>query len=90
MPWEESNKMDERLKFVARLLEGEKMSGICREFGISRKTGYKIFNRYKDDWTAIDGTAGAGQQRHFNALMLRPWPLNDDACINAVVALADH
>lgn len=40
--------MDERLRFVARLLEGEKMSRVCREFGISRPTGYKIFNRYKD------------------------------------------
>ena len=40
--------MDERLRFVARLLEGEKMAVVCREFDISRKTGYKIFNRYKD------------------------------------------
>jgi putative transposase len=40
--------MDERLRFVARLLDGEKMAVLCREFGISRKTGYKIFNRYKD------------------------------------------
>jgi putative transposase len=40
--------MDERIKFVARLLDGESMSAVCREFGISRKTGYKIFNRYKD------------------------------------------
>jgi putative transposase len=40
--------MDERMKFVARLLDGEKMSVLCREFDISRKTGYKIFNRYKD------------------------------------------
>jgi len=40
--------MDERLRFVARLLEGEKMAELCREFGISRKTGYKIFTRYKD------------------------------------------
>jgi transposase len=23
------------------------MSEVCRQFGISRKTGYKIFNRYK-------------------------------------------
>jgi transposase len=48
MPWNESNHMDERIKFVARLLDGENMSRMCREFGISRKTGYKIFNRYKD------------------------------------------
>jgi transposase InsO family protein len=48
MPWKECNRMDERLRFVARLLDGEKMAVMCREFGISRKTGYKIFNRYKD------------------------------------------
>jgi transposase InsO family protein len=40
--------MEERLRFVARLLEGEAMSEVCREFGVSRKTGYKIFERYKD------------------------------------------
>ena len=48
MPWKECHKVEERLRFVARLLDGEKMAGLCREFGISRKTGYKIFNRYKD------------------------------------------
>lgn len=40
--------MEERLRFVAKLLEGEAMTDVCREFGISRKTGYKIFNRYKE------------------------------------------
>jgi putative transposase len=40
--------MDERLRFVARLLEGEKMAPLCAAFGISRKTRYKIFDRYKD------------------------------------------
>jgi transposase InsO family protein len=40
--------MDERLRFVARLLEGEAMAEVCRSFGISRKTGYKIFNRYRE------------------------------------------
>jgi transposase InsO family protein len=49
MPWRECSVMEERLRFVARLLDGEGMSDVCREFGISRKTGYKIFNRYKDD-----------------------------------------
>jgi putative transposase len=47
MPWKECKPMDERLRFIARLLEGEKMAPLCREFGISRVTGYKIFNRYK-------------------------------------------
>jgi putative transposase len=40
--------MDERIRFVARLLEGEKMTPLCAEFGLSRKTGYTLFNRYKD------------------------------------------
>lgn len=40
--------MEERMRFVARLLEGEEMSHLCREFGISRKTGYKIYDRYKE------------------------------------------
>jgi transposase InsO family protein len=40
--------MEERLRFVARRLEGEAMTDLCREFGISRKTGHKIFARYKD------------------------------------------
>ena len=48
MPWKKVSVMDERLRFVARLLEGEPMSDVCRSFGISRKTGYKIFNRYKE------------------------------------------
>jgi hypothetical protein len=40
--------MDERVRFVGRLLDGEKMVALCREFAISRKTGYKIFDRYKE------------------------------------------
>ncbi|MDP9086714.1 MAG: IS481 family transposase [Pseudomonadota bacterium] len=47
MPWKESSVMEERMRFVIRLLDGEQMSEVCREFGISRKTGYKIYERYK-------------------------------------------
>jgi len=68
MPWRESNLMDERLKFVARLLDGEKMAVVCREFGISRKTGYKIFNRYKD--CGLEGLTDQSRRpyRHANQL----------------------
>ena len=48
VPWRKCYKMDGRPRFVARTLEGEKMALLCREFEISRKTGYKIFQRYKD------------------------------------------
>jgi len=40
--------MDEKLRFIARLLKGEKMAPLCREFGVSRFTDYKIFDRYKE------------------------------------------
>jgi transposase InsO family protein len=49
MPWKETSVMDERVRFVARLLDGEAMTDLCREFGISRKTGYKLYDRYKQD-----------------------------------------
>ena len=45
--------MDERMRFVARYLEGEKMAELCREFDVSRKTGYKIVERYKQ--CGLDG-----------------------------------
>lgn len=48
MPWKESSVVEERLIFVARVLEGEALTDLCREFGISRKTGYKIYNRYRE------------------------------------------
>jgi transposase InsO family protein len=39
--------MDERMRFVIRHKDGESMACLCREFGISRKTGYKILERYE-------------------------------------------
>ncbi len=44
MPWKEQSIVEERMRFVSRLLEVEEMSFLCREFGISRKTGYKILD----------------------------------------------
>jgi putative transposase len=68
MPWRECNVMDERVKFVARLLEGEKMAVLCREFDISRKTGYKILERYED--TGLKGLTDRSRRpyRHANQL----------------------
>ena len=64
MPWKELSKMDERMRFVARLMEGEKMAVLCREFDISRKTGYKLYNRYKD--SGVEGlTDRSGSIRNF-------------------------
>ena len=48
MPWKETDVVSERMRFVVRLERGETMSALCREFGISRKTGYKILRRYEE------------------------------------------
>src|SRR3954451_18977056 len=60
--------MDERLRFVARLLEGEKIAPLCAEFGISRKTGYKIFERYKDCGVAAFSDRSRRPYRQANRL----------------------
>jgi hypothetical protein len=38
--------MEDRLRFVARRLEGEPMTGLGPEFGSSRKTGHTPFARW--------------------------------------------
>jgi putative transposase len=60
--------MDERLRFVARLLEGEKMAPLCAEFGISRKTGYKILTRYNE--IGLDGLTDRSRRPYRQANQL--------------------
>ena len=68
MPWKECSVTQERLRFVARLLDGEGMSEVCRDFGISRKTGYKIFNRYRDQGLEALTDRSRRPVRHANQL----------------------
>src|SRR5690606_29721429 len=68
MPWKASSEVEERLKFVVRVIEGEPMAELCREFGISRKTGHKIFNRYKADGTAAFTDRSRRPVRYANQL----------------------
>lgn len=49
MPWKEIGMKDQRIRFVARALGGgERLSALCREFGISRPTGYLWVKRYQE------------------------------------------
>jgi putative transposase len=68
MPWKECHVMDERLRFVARLLEGETMVSLCQEFGISRKTGYKIYQRYQQ--IGVKGLTDRSRRPHRHANQL--------------------
>ena len=68
MPWKACSAMEERLRFVARLLEGEAMTDLCREFSISRKTGYKILGRYKEEGSAALSDRSRRPVRYANQL----------------------
>src|ERR1700739_4463010 len=68
MPWKACSVMEERLRFIARLLEGESMSDLCREAGISRKTGYKIFSRYKEEGVTAISDRSRRPWRYANQL----------------------
>ncbi len=48
MSWQECSKMDEKLKFIARYLEGETVTALSREFGVSRTTGHSLIKRYRE------------------------------------------
>lgn len=68
MPWKETCVMDERTKFVGRLLSGEMMSPLCREFGISRVTGYKVWTRYQAQGLSGLPNRSRAPHRHPNRL----------------------
>jgi putative transposase len=47
MPWSETNRMEERARFVLDALQGHfTMTELCYRYGVSRKTGYKWIARY--------------------------------------------
>lgn len=47
MSWKESSVFDQRLAFVHMVLSQElNISEACREFGISRPTGYEVLHRF--------------------------------------------
>ena len=48
MAWQDVAPMEERVRFVLEATrEAKGITGLCREFGISRKTGYKWLARYR-------------------------------------------
>jgi putative transposase len=47
MPWKEISVMNVRTEFVLRVFEAKiPFNDLCKEFGISRKTGYKWKDRF--------------------------------------------
>jgi transposase len=81
MPWSETTKMRERMKFVVDA-EGElfTMTELCERYGISRMTGHKWVRRFRQDGV---GALRAGVGRRCIALIgpmrrsWKPWSMLD-------------
>src|SRR5260370_5529921 len=83
MPWKETCQMDQRTLFIARILAGgDEMTALCREYGISRKTGYKWLGRYRCE--------GAGGLRERSHAPLRHGQAHDAAVVQAVLGLRER
>lgn len=54
MPWKEKTVMEQRKEFIEQAAECTNFSALCREYGISRKTGYKWLNRFREDGSVSD------------------------------------
>ena len=49
MPWRKECVLEDRVRFVLRAASGkEEMAGLCREFGVSRPTGYLWLQRFRE------------------------------------------
>lgn len=75
--------MDERAKLISQVLAGdEAMAALCREYGVSRKTGYNWLGRYYQD-----GIAGLEERSH---APLRNGRANDVAGVQPVLGLCER
>jgi len=80
MPWKATCHMDERIQFIARVLAGEdEMTALCREYVVSRKTGYKWLGRY-----IAAGATGLAERSH---APLHHGQAHDLAVVQAVLGL---
>src|SRR5437588_792966 len=70
MPWREVCPMDEKLGFIGALVaQEERMTELCERFGISRKTGYKLLRRYREE-------SAAGLLERSRAPHVIPWSID--------------
>jgi putative transposase len=68
MPWKACKPMEEHLKFIAPRLGRGEDAPLCREFSISRKTGYKILSPYNDTGLQALTDRSRRPYRHANRL----------------------
>jgi putative transposase len=63
MPWQETRVMDERMSFIVDWQRQEAtIADLCRCYGISRKTGHELINRFKAE--GIEGLKDRSRAPH--------------------------
>lgn len=84
MPWEETDKMEQKEKFIAEMLKKEKpFKTLCADYGISEKTGYKWKNRFYEE-----GSQGLYEQS--KAPNSNPRSLSETTVINIINLKSKH
>ena len=84
MPWDETNRMNERVRFIGSYLEDlEPFSCLCERYGVSRKTGYKWVVRYESDGVA-------GLEERSRAPLLHPHAVADEVLDKILRARKKH
>lgn len=69
MPWKETCLMDEKIKFIAMVKSGMySFASTCREFDISRKTGYQLLARYQAEGERALAARSRAPHNHPNAM----------------------
>lgn len=73
MPWKRVDVNEQRMKFVIRAVSGqEKIAMLCREFGISRPTGYLWRHRYQQS-RSLTGLAERSRRPHRSPMRTAEW-----------------
>lgn len=84
MPWKETCVMNQRTEFVLRVLQGvEPFGQLCREYGISRKTGYKWKQRFFEQ--GLDGLGNRSRRPKAS-----PSQLDENTVCQIVKLKRDH
>ena len=65
MPWKRTDVSEQRVQFVVRATSGkERMAALCREFGISRPTGYRWRRRFQQAGSVTGVVERSRRPRH--------------------------
>ena len=68
MPWKETLKMNQKTEFALKSMSTENFRELCREYGISAKTGYKWKQRFME--RGLGGMDDESRRPHGHALGL--------------------